>query len=187
MVNLTSFGGPGRVCTVTTRDLTPRYIQLVNELGDEMGRTRGWRRRAADRLGIDESTLSRILKGTRSVGWDLAERAIERLDIEREFFTSERAPGRAIRPLRRGQRHRKGTLLADLIDKFESGTATVADVYELARAVEDSPPVHSARVILKTPAPKSEQQIGALFIAATRLIEQLRTQVSETKNVRPNA
>jgi hypothetical protein len=60
------------------------------------------------------------------------------------------------------------------VSKLESGAGTASDVYALARAVVDSPAVQRAQSILKIPAPKSEQQTGALFMAASRLIEDLR-------------
>jgi transcriptional regulator with XRE-family HTH domain len=165
-------------------DLTRRYIQLVDALGDQMGRKHGWRREVAEQLGVDPSTLSRILKGTRPVGWELAERAVEQLGIDRSYFSSNVQPASVLK--RGSSESPEGERLLALVQKVEAGSAAVADVYELAREVQDSSPAKSARAILKTPPPKSEQEIGALFVAASRLIEQLRRQSSELKKAKNN-
>lgn len=157
---------------VTRVDLTSRYIELVEHLGDELGRAHGWRRRVAEQLGINDSTLSKILKGTRVVGMDLAERATERLKLSSDYFWADRQPS---------PRKERGRVTAEpkeaiqsLIAKFEDRTATVADVYALARAVAEAPSVLQAQEILKSRKPKSEQEIGALFLAASKLINSLR-------------
>jgi hypothetical protein len=162
----------GTLLGVPRPDLTARYVELIEELGEQVGRARGWRRRAAEQLGINESTLSKILKGTRLVGMDLAERAIERLKLDSDYFWTDRLAGG------RKNRDRLGTdeqdTLKRLIAKFEDRTATVADIYALAHAVAERPSVLQAQDILKIRKPKSEQEIGALFIAASQLIEIVR-------------
>lgn len=146
-------------------DLTARYIKLAKELGEAMGYAHGWRRRVAERLGIDESMLSKILGGSRKVGWRLAERAIDNLALDPTYFseTAEKL-GKSAPPR------------DPVVAKFESGTATVADVYALARTVTEGPSVVQAQAILKTRPPKSEQQVGALFVAASKLLDLLRAE-----------
>jgi transcriptional regulator with XRE-family HTH domain len=158
--------------TVTRADLTSRYVELVEQLGDKAGRAHGWRRRVAEQLGISESTLSKILKGTRVVGMDLAERATQRLKLGSDYFWAERHPEARADQWRAkpGQRHSIQALIA----KFDDRTATVADIYALARAVAEEPSVLQAQEILKSRNPKSEQEIGGLFLAASKLIESLR-------------
>jgi transcriptional regulator with XRE-family HTH domain len=153
-------------------DLTSRYIELVEQLGDKSGRAHGWRRRVAEQLGINESTLSKILKGTRVVGMDLAERATERLKLSTDYFWADRQhePRKA---RVRVNADNKDTIQG-LITKFEERTATVADIYALAHEVAEAPSVLQAREILKSRKPKSEQEIGSLFLAASKLIDSLR-------------
>jgi transcriptional regulator with XRE-family HTH domain len=145
-------------------DLTARYIKLAKELGEGMGYAHGWRRRVAERLGIDESMLSKILSGNRKVGWRLAERAMEKLALDPTYFSG---------PVRKAG---KPAPRHSLVSKFESGTATVADVYALARAVTEAPSVAQAHAILRMRPPKSDQQVGALFGAASKLLDLLRAE-----------
>ncbi len=64
-----------------------RYAWLVHQLGNELGNVRGWIRRAAERLGVHESYVSKIIRGqVETVGADAIEKAIERLHLRREFF-----------------------------------------------------------------------------------------------------
>jgi hypothetical protein len=77
-------------------------------------------------LGINESTLSKILKGTRVVGMDLAERATERLKLSSDYFWADRQPG----PRKDGGRVKAAQkdAIQGLVAKLEDRTATVADV-----------------------------------------------------------
>lgn len=149
--------------------LTTRYIALIEQLGEKTLHARGWKRRVAEELGINESTLSKILKGTRVVGIDLAERAIERLDLSSDYFWSSTVGPQddAAQPVNSHE-------LTALLAKFDNRKATVADVYALAQAVAANPAVLHAQKIAKTRKPKSEATIGALFLEASRLIEMLR-------------
>src|SRR5687767_14237707 len=98
-------------------DLTARYVLLAKELGDKYERAHGWRKRVAQQLGIDESTLSKILKGERAVGIELAERAIERLKLDRSYFWGDSQRG-AQRP---GARVPLGDdEVQRLVEKFDS-------------------------------------------------------------------
>jgi hypothetical protein len=157
---------------VTRADLTSRYVELIEQLGDKTGRAHGWRRRVAEQLGINESTLSKILKGTRVVGMDLAERATERLKLSSNYFWAHRQPG--LRKDRGPVKAAHKDAIQGLIAKFEDRTATVADIYALARAVAEAPSVLQAQEILKSRKPKSEQEVGGLFLAASKLIDSLR-------------
>ncbi len=160
---------------VSRADFTSRYIQLVEELGRQMQHKRGWRRRAAERLGIDQPTLSKIMRGERTVGWDLAERAAERLDLDPSYFSSLRAAGAG----KSSGLQRDRAAVDALIAKFDARIASTKDVYALAKAVADAPAVVQARAILKTRQPRTEQQVGALFLAASKLIELLRARSNE--------
>jgi transcriptional regulator with XRE-family HTH domain len=156
---------------VARSDLTAKYIELAKKLGEAMGYAHGWRRRVAERLGIDESMLSKILNGSRKVGWRLAERAIENLELDPAYFSG------AVQPRGRKLGSARGAIIA----RFASGTATVSDVYALARAVAESPASIQARAILKTRPPKSEQQIGSLFVEASKLIDLLQDEEQREK------
>ena len=157
------------------RDLTARYIQLVNQLGDDLGRPRGWRLRVAVKLGVDAPTLSRILRGNRQVGWDLAERAIERLRLQPHYFTQAAAfKGATVVPSNPPPVPSDDDKLGELVRRLETGSARQADVYALARAVAESTAVKRATRIIKTPPPRTEQDIGALFVAAAHLVDDLR-------------
>lgn len=158
---------------MTRADLTSRYIQLVEHLGDKAGRAHGWRRRVASQLGINESTLSKILKGTRVVGMELAERATARLHLSSDYFWAEQQPSPR-KDREPGKAKQRGSIQG-LIAKFDDRTATVADVYALARTVAEAPTVLQAQEILKSRKPKSEQEIGGLFLAASKLIELLKS------------
>jgi transcriptional regulator with XRE-family HTH domain len=159
---------------VSRTDFTARYIQLVEEIGRQMQHKRGWRGRAAEKLGVDQPTLSKIMRGERTVGWELAERAAERLDLDASYFSSQ---GGGPAKSRGSKRDRAG--VDALIAKFDAGIATTKDVYALAKAVAEAPTVVQARAILKTRPPRTEQQVGALFLAASKLIELSRGRLNE--------
>jgi hypothetical protein len=57
---------------------------------------------------------------------------------------------------------------------LEAGTATVKDVFALAKAVAEDPAVLEARSILASKPLKTQQQIGALFLSASKLLAALR-------------
>jgi transcriptional regulator with XRE-family HTH domain len=58
-----------------------RYRELVDQLGDELGKRRGWRQAVAERLGVHPAHITRLLKGERRIGWDALERAASALGI----------------------------------------------------------------------------------------------------------
>jgi transcriptional regulator with XRE-family HTH domain len=155
---------------VSRTDFTARYIQLVEELGRQMQHKYGWRRRAAEKLGVNQPTLSKIMRGERTVGWELAERAVERLGLDPSYFSTLASTG----PAKLTGTQRDRAALDALIARFDARVATTKDVYALARAVAEAPAVVQARAILKTRQPRTEQQVGALFLAASKLIELLR-------------
>lgn len=69
---------------------TARYRALIEQLGDEEGRTHGWKRRVAERLRVHPSYVSRILGGSSSnVGQDVIDRACEALGIHPSFFSED--------------------------------------------------------------------------------------------------
>jgi transcriptional regulator with XRE-family HTH domain len=145
---------------------TKRYIEVVERLAAQLGRAHGWRRRAAERLGISESHLSKILSGERDVGRELAERAVERLGLDPSHFsegaTGERRAAASSVPI-------GGAEIKRLLKKVDAGKASVADVYALARAIAEAPAVAQAQAILKRLEPRTEKDVAALFIAAAKL------------------
>jgi transcriptional regulator with XRE-family HTH domain len=165
---------------VTRPDPTQRYLELIDQLGRAIDRPRGWRRRVAEQLGIDESTLSKIVAGNRVVGWELAERAVERLKLPGDYFLSRGTEIQLPEPAGKSRQHRRN-LSTNLIEKLEAGTATVKDVFALAKAVAEDPAVLEARSILASKPPKTQQQIGALFLSASKLVAALRERESPSK------
>jgi transcriptional regulator with XRE-family HTH domain len=165
---------------VTRPDPTQCYLGLIDQLGRAMDRPRGWRRRVAEQLGIDESTLSKIVSGKRVVGWDLAERAVERLKLPVDYFLARDAEVRLPEPARKPSSYRSDPR-TKMIDRLEAGTATVKDIFTLAKAVAEDPAVLEARSILGTKPPKTQQQIGALFLAASKLLAALRERERHSK------
>ncbi len=159
---------------MTRPDPTQRYLELIDQLGRAIERPRGWRRRVAEQLGIDESTLSKIVSGKRVVGWELAERAAERLKLPVDYFLTREAEGRRPELGETSAPGRGVSRTKKLIERLEAGTATVKDVFALAKAVTEDPAVLEARSILASKPPKTQQQIGALFLAASKLLAALR-------------
>lgn len=71
---------------------TRRYLTLIEQLGDELGRARGWKSAVARKLGVTPQYVNQLLSGKRdSVGHDVIKRAGERLGITPAFFFSEDA------------------------------------------------------------------------------------------------
>lgn len=68
-----------------------QFHRLIDQLGDEMGKRRGWKSVIARRIGIHRSTLVKILKGERGVTASMLERVAESLDIQPSFFSTEDA------------------------------------------------------------------------------------------------
>ena len=165
---------------MTRPDPTQRYLELIDQLGRGMDRPRGWRRRVADQLGIDESTLSKIMAGKRVVGWELAERAVERLKLPADYFLPRDGEAGRTKAAESSGSYRSGAY-TKLVDRLEAGTATVKDVFALAEAVANDPAVLEARSILATKPPKTQQQIGALFLSASKLLTALRQRESRSK------
>lgn len=150
-------------------DLTARYIQLVEELAERLGNSRGWQGQVAEQLGIDQPTLSKIVRGDRKVGWALAQRAVQRLKLDPGYFSGARA-GRARAS---AAEQYTSSEIDELSAKIRAGIGTAKDVYALARAVAEDPAVTQARSILRAKRPRNEQQIGALFLSASKLIDLL--------------
>lgn len=109
-----------------------------DQLGRAMDRPRGWRRRVAEQLGIDETTLSKIVAGKRVVGWELAERAVERLKLPDDYFLPRDTEIQVPEPARKSHWRRR-VPSATLIERLEAGTANVKDVFALAKAIAEDP------------------------------------------------
>jgi len=68
---------------------TARYIELVNQLGDEFGKRYGWKAKVAKQLGVSRSYLSKLTKGDRhSVGAEIVSNALSSLRLDPTFFTA---------------------------------------------------------------------------------------------------
>ena len=59
---------------------------LIRDLGRETGEVRGWKKHVAGELEITPEHLSRVLAGTRRIGWQTMRRAAERLGFRMEYF-----------------------------------------------------------------------------------------------------
>lgn len=72
---------------VDGRELFRRYHWLVDQLADEYGRARGWRRRVARMLGVHESYVSKIDREmVDTVGADAVDKAVQNLGLRADFF-----------------------------------------------------------------------------------------------------
>lgn len=156
-------------------DLTARYIALVEELGKELHHEHGWRRKVAEQLGVDQPTLSKIVRGDRQVGWELAQRAAERLKLDPGYFAGSRSRARS-------KKAAPPARIDELGARIRAGIASTKDVYALARVVAADPSVVQARAILKMKQPRTEQQVGALFVAASKLLDLLEERDGGSKN-----
>lgn len=83
----------GMMALPITEQVAQRYLQLIEELGDEMKRVRGWKSEVSRRLGVDQSYISRLIDRERvSIGIDAVEEAVRRLRIRRDFFYDAAKP-----------------------------------------------------------------------------------------------
>ncbi|GAB5548938.1 MAG: hypothetical protein SangKO_086980 [Sandaracinaceae bacterium] len=72
--------------------VTRRYRLLIEQLGEDRGSARGWKRRVSEQLGVHPSYVSKILAGSKTqVGEEVVDRACERLGLSREFFGRDSA------------------------------------------------------------------------------------------------
>lgn len=82
-------------CVVAKKDVpgktdetivTRRFLRLVEHLAAQRGHARGWKTEVAEQLDIHPSHLSKIMSGSRQVGWHAAERAADRLGLDKRYF-----------------------------------------------------------------------------------------------------
>ena len=68
-----------------------RFVQLIEQLAAEYERRHGWKKRVADRLGVHQSYVTKLIaKGsTITVSDDVLRRAARALDIEPRFFSAK--------------------------------------------------------------------------------------------------
>ncbi len=72
---------------------TRRYLSVVESIASSLNRRYGWQAEVARRLGVDRSLVSRLVSGERtSVGAEAQQRALERLKLPSDYFTSEAEP-----------------------------------------------------------------------------------------------
>lgn len=70
---------------------TRRYLELIDQLADEAGRKHGWKKRAADRLGVHQSYITKLESGNFvSIGPEAADAAARNLGMSPAYFRSER-------------------------------------------------------------------------------------------------
>lgn len=70
-----------------------RFRRLINELGDEEGRSRGWIQRVADRLDVSHGTVQKWNAGERgNVGGEVLAKAIEKLKLDPSYFYGAAEP-----------------------------------------------------------------------------------------------
>lgn len=67
-----------------------RYLRLVEQIGDELQRKRGWKTRASERLGVSDAFIGQVLTGEKDAGGDAIALAIERIKIDPRFFFDEK-------------------------------------------------------------------------------------------------
>jgi transcriptional regulator with XRE-family HTH domain len=66
-----------------------RFRQLVEELGDELGRVHGWKREVARRLEMNPTHLSRVLNNENPpIGRETAMRVAHLLQIDMAYFAA---------------------------------------------------------------------------------------------------
>lgn len=63
-----------------------RYLLLVRQLRDEAGGRHGWKTAVGKRLGIRQSHVTQLDNGSKKPGLDIVTRAMESLDLHRDFF-----------------------------------------------------------------------------------------------------
>lgn len=66
-----------------------RFLRLVDEMGEELGKRHGWIAEVARRLGIHRSTLLKVLNGERRVTKTHLERAVQSLQLPSSYFQAE--------------------------------------------------------------------------------------------------
>ena len=166
--------GPLHAAGETLRRVDPSTEAAALGLGAAL-RNRGHRvtlagpepyRGRALALGLGFSSLAT----PDEVGRMLAERAVERLGLNPAYFSVNTES----RSLLHGSVHDvRAAELERLLSRFDVGVATIDDVFELAHAVADAPSVREAQAILRLRKPRNEQEVGALFMAASRLVAAL--------------
>jgi transcriptional regulator with XRE-family HTH domain len=136
-------------------DLNPasrRYGELVLELGRKVGFNRGWQSRAARRLGVSRSYISKIVSGAYfRVGAEAFDRAVDRgliPEVEEDLLLSEGPDAQfALAPLWEKLLELAERLIAVELASDESQVRT--RVVALADAVMSLELVEEARAILE--------------------------------------
>jgi hypothetical protein len=122
---------------------TARYVKLIEALGHELGHVRGWKKLAADRLGIRGDHLSKILAGEKPVGLELTTRATERLGLpagywSEPFAEAERGVARGIGMVRarlRAPTEALTSAAARWFDPLAVRDIPIEEIQRVARAV----------------------------------------------------
>jgi hypothetical protein len=71
-----------------------RYKLLIQQIGEELEHERGWKERAAEKLGVKGAFISMVLSGERSGELDAISKAIDGVPLDPLFFfgTFDREP-----------------------------------------------------------------------------------------------
>lgn len=99
---------------------TRRFLELIDQLADEVGRTHGWKKQVAERLGVSQSYIPQLTKdASRSVRKESMLRAAKRLGIKVAFFEAKK-----------GEHYRDFTLQADWVFNKSKPLADALDLAE---------------------------------------------------------
>ncbi len=166
-----------------------RYRELVNQLGAELGRKRGWKARVARKLGVHPSYISKVVAGGAAAsGGEVIDRATARIGLRRAFFydpsadisdyreyllsPDERAglAGLSARLLR--PRSMDWSRITDLANKVvHSPEPTTEDAGALASAVLSLPVVqHALRCLAEPAAPIAKQLAVEASVTASMVL-----------------
>lgn len=162
--------------------ITQRYRELIEHLGRKQKNARGWQARAAEQLGISAQHLSRIHAGKKVVGWDLAQRAIERLSLPPDLFTRDNAflwflqrEKGEVSQARLGT----GGPAREWIQAVSNYEVSSDEIRALAKKVLELPVFTRAQKIARSRPPRTEENEEQLREQATFLAAALFSTVTE--------
>ncbi len=151
-----------------------RFRQLIMDLGEELHRAHGWKRRVAERLEMNASHLSRVLNRRMTVGGELLHRTARILDFDPRYYQSTQGTYRdwhrasVILDALENLNDLKATATARRIRESYTRTATVAetDAELLSRKILSLAPVSAAVRYRDAKSPR-ERAEAAYVMAST--------------------
>lgn len=154
-----------------------RYLQLVDFLGDQAGKPRGWKADVAAKLGISASLLSKIIAG-KPVGKDLVQRASAGVGINPLYFAGMIPLNRALDAsaynavVTRESLHELYMHASEFIERaFRGDRPTEHDAWTLAVKVHNASIAKKARAVLDAQNAKQESISLALDLASSVISE----------------